>query len=154
VAATPALRRRTPRRYVMSRGTAVVDRSISPKSGMNMISFALAQEMKKAGLTPPPRGEGRYFVNEHLMIRREDAVRMWYADKAKKDWEFKLEEELVYCPTMSELVDGCGAPFVLSAERADRWTARQTVLDETAVGEGPTAVEAVARLWLVLRTRI
>jgi len=119
-----------------------------------MIPFALAQELKKAGLTPSAARDAKFFVNEHLMIRREDAIRMWYADKAKKDWPFKIEEELVYCPTLSELVEGCGLPFVLSAERTGHWLAKNVVLEETALGEGATPAEAVARLWLIRRINI
>jgi len=119
-----------------------------------MIPFALAQELKKAGLTQSTANNAKYFVNEHLMINREDAVRMRYADKAKKDWEMKVEEELVYCPTLSELVEGCGLPFVLSSETHGHWHAKNVVLDETAVGEGATPAEAVARLWLIRRINI
>jgi hypothetical protein len=119
-----------------------------------MIPFALAQELKNAGLTQSAASNARYFVNEHLVIHREDAIRMWYADKAKKDWELKVEEELVYCPTLSELVEGCGFPFVLSAETHGHWSAKNVVLDNPAVGAGATPEEAVARLWLIRRTNI
>ena len=114
-----------------------------------MISFALARELKDAGLTQPAGHNARYFVNEHLVIRREDAVRMWYADRAKKDWTLKIEEELVYCPTLSELIEGCGFPFVLTSQAHAQWTAKNVVLGESAVGEGATPEEAVAKLWLI-----
>jgi hypothetical protein len=48
-----------------------------------MITFALAQELKNAGFTPSKNTNAVYFINDHLKIRREDALRMWYGDKAK-----------------------------------------------------------------------
>jgi hypothetical protein len=119
-----------------------------------MIPFGLAHELKKAGFTQSAANNARYFVNEHLMINREDAVHMWHADKEKKDWELKVEEELVYCPTLSELIEGCSLPFVLSSETTGRWHAKDVVLDEPAIGEGATPVEAVARLWLIRRANL
>jgi hypothetical protein len=119
-----------------------------------MISFALAQELKKAGFTQRNHSGSRYFVNEHLFINREDAIRMKYADKAKQDWEFKLEEELVYLPTLSELVAGCGLPFVLSADERGQWYAKNVFLEHAEGARGASAEEAVARLWLLLHTNI
>src|ERR1700730_9123199 len=109
-----------------------------------MIPFGLAHELKKAGLTQSAAKNARYFVNEHLMITREDAVHMLDADQAEKDWELKVEEQLVYCPTLSELIEGCSLPFVLSSETTGHWRAKDVVLDEPAIGEGATPVEAVA----------
>ena len=117
-----------------------------------MIPFGLAHELKKAGFTQSAANNARYFVNEHLMINREDTVHMWHADKEKKDWELKVEEELVYCPTLSELIDWCGLPFVLSSETTSHWHAKNVVLDEPAIGGGTTPAEAVARLWLIRST--
>jgi hypothetical protein len=117
-----------------------------------MIPFELAHELKKAGFTQSAANNARYFVNEDLMINREDAVHMWHADKEKKDWELKVEEQLVYCPTLSELIEGCSLPFVLSSETTGHWRAKDAVLDEPAIGEGATPVEAVARLWLIRRS--
>jgi len=119
-----------------------------------MISFALAQQLKHAGFTQRSTRNARYFVNEHLMIFREEAIHMWYADKAKQGWEVKLEEEIVYCPTTSELIEGCALPFSLSSDMVGHWTAKHVMLEGTAVGEGPTPAEAVARLWLAVHAKI
>jgi hypothetical protein len=43
-----------------------------------MITFALAQELRNAGFTPSKNSNAVYFINDHLKIRREDALRMWY----------------------------------------------------------------------------
>jgi hypothetical protein len=119
-----------------------------------MISFALAQELRNAGLTQSLAATAKYFLNEHLMIIREDALRMWHADHAKRNWELKIEEELVYCPTLSELIEGCGLPFALSAEATGHWCAKNNLLGEATVGEGSSPAEAVARLWLICHKNI
>jgi hypothetical protein len=119
-----------------------------------MISFALAQQLKHAGITQRTGANARYFLNEHLMINRENAIHMWYADKAKQGWDLKLEEELVYCPTVSELIEGCGVPFALSSEVAGHWSAKHVLLGNTLIGEGATPTEAIARLWLAIHAKI
>jgi hypothetical protein len=119
-----------------------------------MISFALAQELKNAGFTQRANGNAEYFLNDHLMIRREEALRIWYGDKAKEEWEFNPSEELVYCPTISDLIEGCGLPFHLSCNAAGHWHATNTQDGEGDAGHGEHASEAIARLWLVLHSKI
>jgi hypothetical protein len=43
-----------------------------------MISFALAQELKNAGFVPKTDSNSVYVINDHLKIRREDALRKSY----------------------------------------------------------------------------
>jgi hypothetical protein len=57
-----------------------------------------------------------YFVNDHLKIRREDALRMWYGDKSKTGLDLDLSKEVVYSPTLTELIEACGLPFELSCD--------------------------------------
>ena len=117
-----------------------------------MISFALAQELKNAGFTQSTNLNAVYFLNEHLKIRREDALRMWYGDKSKEGLALDLEREVVFSPTLSELIIGCGKPFYLSCDEAGPWHASKGPdSDERASGE--TAAEAVARLWLLLEEK-
>jgi hypothetical protein len=118
-----------------------------------MISFALAQELKNAGFTQRTNGNAEYFLSDHLMIRREDALRIWYSDKAKQEWVFDPSESLVFCPTVSELIEGCGLPLYLSCNAADHWHATNAQDGEGDSGDGQTAGEAIARLWLVLRSK-
>jgi hypothetical protein len=120
-----------------------------------MISFERAQELKNAGFTQRITGNAEYFLNEHLMIRREDAIRMWYGDKAKEGWALNLTEELVYCPTVAELIEACGLPFYLSCDAASHWYAKNSPdgVDGKS-GYGETAPEAIARLWLILHSTI
>jgi hypothetical protein len=48
-----------------------------------MMSFALAKELKDAGFVPKTNINAVYFINDHLKIRREDALRIWYCDKSR-----------------------------------------------------------------------
>jgi hypothetical protein len=65
----------------------------------------------------------------------------------------ELRGERLYFPTLSELVDAC-AGHLLSVERTNQqrqvWLA--TALSESEGVTGASAEEAVARLWLSLRT--
>jgi hypothetical protein len=112
-----------------------------------MISFALASRLKKAGFMPRTDGDARYFVSNEGTIRTEDAHRLWY--DAKEGWERDFAE-LVYCPTLSELVEGCGFPFRLSCDATAVWVAES----QGHKGTGRSPVEAVAALWLILHSRL
>ena len=116
-----------------------------------MISFALARELKNAGFVPKTNANAVYFINDHLKIRREDALRMWYGDKSRVGMELDLSKEVVYSPTLTELIEACGAPFYLSCTDS-HWLAANTANGEGGqIGEAPA--EAVARLWLLLEVK-
>jgi hypothetical protein len=114
-----------------------------------MISFALARELKNAGLTQRNNSNSVYFINDHLKIRREDALRMWYGNKSTVGMDLDLSKEVVYSPTLTELIEACGAPFYLSCTDTGHWLAANTVNGEGGQS-GETPAEAVARLWLLL----
>jgi hypothetical protein len=118
-----------------------------------MISYALAQQLKNEGFTQKTDPNAVYFLNEHLKIRREDALRMWYSDASKEGWPLDLETEAVFSPTLSELVIGCGKPFHLSCDDDGRWYASKAAGSEERE-TGQSADEAVARLWLLLKAKI
>jgi hypothetical protein len=48
-----------------------------------MLSFELAQELKAAGFPQSTSPHAVYSLNDHLRIRREHAVQMWYGNKTK-----------------------------------------------------------------------
>jgi hypothetical protein len=73
-----------------------------------------------------PSGNAEFFINEHLKVRREDALRVWCGDKAKEGWELDPAKEMVYCPTIEELTDGCGLPLYLSCDAPGHWYAQKT----------------------------
>jgi hypothetical protein len=118
-----------------------------------MISFALARELREAGFSQRTVGNAVYFVNEHLKIRREDALRMWYIDKAKEGWEIDLSKEIAYSPTLTELIEAVGLPFYLSCDTAGRWYAANASAEDGRQSGG-TPAEAVARLWLLSQRKI
>jgi hypothetical protein len=119
-----------------------------------MISFALAQELKNAGFVPKTNGNAVYFINDHLKIRREDALRMWYGDKSRVGLDLDLSKEVIYSPTLTELREACGAPFYLSRTDTGHWLAGNTANGEGGqTGKGERPAEAVARLWLLLELK-
>jgi hypothetical protein len=119
-----------------------------------MISFALAQELKNAGFVPKTNGNAVYFSNDHLKIRREDALRMCYGDKSRVGLDLDLSKEVIYSPTLTELREACGAPFYLSRTDTGHWLAGNTANGEGGqTRKGETPAEAVARLWLLLELK-
>jgi hypothetical protein len=117
-----------------------------------MISFALAQEQRDAGFSPSKNSNAVYFINDHLKIRREDALRMWYGDKSRVGLDLDLSKEVVYSPTLTELIEACSVPFYLSCTDTGHWLAANTGTGEGGQ-TGETPVEAVARLWLLLEMK-
>jgi hypothetical protein len=91
-----------------------------------MISFAMAQELKNAGMFQSTNVNAIYFLNDHLQIRREDALKMWYGDKFKMGMDLDLTREGVYVPSLSELVVACGYPFHLQRTEDRHWRAGKT----------------------------
>jgi hypothetical protein len=116
-----------------------------------MISFALAQELRSAGFTQDSAPEAVYALNEHLRIRREHALHMWYGSKNKAGLTLQLEDEAVYAPTLSDLLIACGKPLRLACQEAGNWQASTTLPVGPLVGEGETAEEALGRLWLLMQ---
>jgi hypothetical protein len=114
-----------------------------------MLSFALAQELKNGGFNPSSNSNAVYIINDHLKIRREDALRMWYGDNFRVGMDLDLSKEVVYSPTPTELIEACSVPFYLSCTDTGRWLAANTANGEGGQ-TGETPVEAVARLWLLL----
>jgi len=94
------------------------------KKSMN---YELANELRDAGF--PQEGEGR-------KIGRPDALYWRGAERA-------------YAPTLSELIEACGSGFH-QLRRAD--FAPFVAIGLTCSGTGQTPDEAVARLWLALRS--
>jgi hypothetical protein len=115
-----------------------------------MISFELAQELKAAGFTQSISLYAVYALSEHLRIRRQDALQMWYGSKRKAGLALELEEEAVYAPTLSDLVTACGKRLQ-ACDEAGNWKASAPVSDRQLVGEGETADESLARLWLLMQ---
>jgi hypothetical protein len=116
-----------------------------------MIPFALALELKSAGFTQSTLPNAVYALTEHLRIRREHTSLMWYGSKRKAGLPLQLEEEAVFAPTLSELTTACGKPLQLGCDEGGNWKASGRTPDRELVGEGETAEEALARLWLLIQ---
>lgn len=94
------------------------------------MKYELAKELRDAGF--PQTGNGKSVgPPDALVMRRGDGV---------------------YSPTLSELVNACEGPFKLESKTdeasAPIWIAESTGL----IANGATPEEAVARLWLGLRS--
>jgi hypothetical protein len=116
-----------------------------------MIPFELAQELKSAGFTQSTALDAVYALGEHLRVRRRDALQMWYGSKRKAGLALELEQEAIYTPTLSDLVTACGKPLQLACDEAGNWKASALVSERQLVGEGETADESLARLWLLMQ---
>jgi hypothetical protein len=115
------------------------------------LPFELARELKSAGFTQSPSAEAVYALGEHLRVRREHALQMWYGSKRKAGLPLELEEEAVYTPTLSVLLTACGKPMQLACDEAGKWKASAPIPDRELVGEGETPEEAMCRLWLLMQ---
>lgn len=148
------------------------------------MDYSLAKKLKDAGFPQnewmiPAESEqgGRNWPNwphcgRHLVLDEKDLVEALGIENCKKRAAFcyKLEylesEEgkslMVYLPTLSELIEACGDDFVSMNKRPDGWrafadneefTGFDTMMPVvSAVGSTPE--EAVARLWLALKSNI
>jgi hypothetical protein len=115
------------------------------------LPFELAQELKSAGFSQSTSADAVFALTEHLRMRREHALQMWYGSKRKAGLPVELEEEAVFTPTLSELVTACGKPLQLGCDEVGNWKATAPVPDRQLVGEGETAEEALARLWILMQ---
>jgi hypothetical protein len=116
-----------------------------------MLSFELAQELKAAGFPQSTSPHAVYSLNDHLRIRREHAVQMWYGNKTKIGVPLELEEEAVYTPNLTELVVACGKPLDLACDKAGHWKAAKSTSTTKLLEGCETAEDALGRLWLLLQ---
>jgi hypothetical protein len=104
------------------KASACAGRSCPSKTEMN---YELAKQLNDAGF--PQGGKGAWtFPPQNLVARSADRI---------------------YVPTLSELIEACSdGAFMLLTKGDGVWAA--TVNGKLA--EGPTAEEAVAKIWLAL----
>ena len=94
------------------------------------MDYALAKRLRDAGW--PQVGKGRRIGPPDVMVWRKG--------------------DLVYVPTLEELLDVCGKEgFGLWIQEEVAWAARKFPVIDTVTGDTPT--EAVARLWLAMQKR-
>lgn len=104
-----------------------------------MIDYELAKELKEAGFKTPEGHE-----NYRGLFKNSD-----------NEIDSRFEEDAVYCPTLEELIEACVAQsgihhFRLRLGNIDQWRAD---FDDDFKGEDSTPTEAVARLWLALKSK-
>lgn len=105
------------------------------------MNYELVLELKKAGF--PQEGNGESTINP-------------YCPNAGKPHED--DDCVIYCPTLSELIEACGEPFLLLKQNISeptfkRWEAGSYWNKKTNQCFAITPEEAVARLWLALNKK-
>lgn len=109
------------------------------------MDYELAKELKDAGFPHTQGGKVLYYnaVYKNHPFNDYDGA---YADGVT------LSGDVIYVPTLSELIEACGGKFKL-VELIDKneWLACGDYY--RTYGEGTTPEEAVARLWLALNKK-
>lgn len=127
------------------------------------MNYELAKQLKDAGF--PQLGNGdALWLHIPLLESEETVERMAWCQ-----YVFiapKVKEEVMYVPTLSELIEACGFEFEeLSASRFNLscfksiWLATGIEQEpwnpkSNASGKGSTPEEAVANLWLALNKKL
>lgn len=115
----------------------------------NQMTYELAKKLKNAGF--PQKGEYKYgwrgdAGGDFIIHRNDEAI---IKDNVSS---FSEVDEMLACPTLSELIEACGEGLWSLARHANIW---QTNFKDGMAGEtaGSTPEEAVANLWLYLNKK-
>jgi hypothetical protein len=118
------------------------------------MTYELAKELKDAGW--PQLGDGNVIVLDWPLPQSDQTVTVI-------PWPLYVHNpmpnhEVVYAPTLSELIDACGEDFeavrkvTLEFDHTHYWLA-ETDNKRWIACKGLSPTEAVARLWLALNTK-
>lgn len=112
-----------------------------------MISYELCKTLKDAGF-PSPIG-----------ILHESEIKMAYISNDRFGYfsnGYQWNEEWVYIPTLSELIESCGGKMfrLTHAPYVDvGWIAQNEMIEGQEVIDYPTPEEAVANLWIKINNK-
>lgn len=122
---------------------------------MNKINFDTAKKIKELGW--PQLGDGDALVLNFPLLESDETVTVI-------PWALYVHNpmpnhEVVYGPTLQELIDACGEENFILGKSVDKkflstpvkWDAQVYDSHHRTIGEGETASEAVANLWIKLR---
>ncbi len=126
------------------------------------MNYSLAKQLKETGFIQRhgDDGKGEWIgikeeTTNPLKIRRGSS---WSSDILKGHVEVLMvidRDNLIYIPTLSELIEACGEGYFILEKQGDKWRAEyphQTL--RLLVGEyGSTPEEAVAKLWLEINKK-
>jgi len=131
---------------------------------MSSLSYFICKNLKEAGY-PQPYGKSiedqRYFYLSRFEGEKIILFAFYNLENAKYDDGSVIDyaKDLVYRPTLSELIKACGDKFS-ALSRYDSpgiteeiHTTFQACYERNAYGHGDTPEEAVARLWLDLNKK-
>jgi len=121
------------------------------------MNYDLAKQLKDAGYSQTKK-KGVYVWKKLGRVRE--------ISEGGESFETLMnDEDTVYIPPLSELIEECGEKFVLHGpfscdvneyyyQHPNIWTAyHQGIKDEEVTGTGSTPEEAVAKLWLALNKK-
>jgi len=116
------------------------------------MTYELAKELKEARF--PQKGNGEMII----YYTGDTVARIFYNQFVTLKIEGK--PEIVYSPTLEELIEACGGSFDDLQKAGKLWIARGIVekqsnsnLDILQQNTEPTSTEAVAKLWLALNKK-
>lgn len=112
-----------------------------------MLSYELAKKLKEAGFSQEGKGDLAAMIGDlnFFAVLPGDPVGT-------------AQEDSVYIPTLSELIEACGKEFagLHRVRHLDRWLAVRDTdggMKQFLAGDGSTPEEAVSRLYLALHAK-
>ncbi len=117
-----------------------------------MIDYELAKKLKDAGF--PQKEYGFYGDGERYQFREthdpyEPNNRTMWVRYYSEEWIQNHLDEIVYFPSLSELIEACGSYFDFLQNKEDSYGWR-AVSGGGEEGSGSSPETAVANLWLAL----
>ena len=121
------------------------------------MDYKLALKLKEVGFPQKLVFGDKFYYQEGQDGLWDDLKQDIISTNAMKEEWLKLNPRMVKIPTLSELIEACGlAFFSLTAEESQTiWRARAITGDVDTgepIGEGKTSEEAVAKLYIKLKT--
>ena len=113
------------------------------------MDYKLAKQLKEAGLKQPPgetNTKGFWMVENDLSAKELEKM---------EAGDVILSKDVVYIPTLSELIEECGISFGSLMFWEGKWLAKES-LRVNFYGKdysGKSPEEAVAKLWLKVNER-
>lgn len=112
------------------------------------MNYELCKELKDAGFKS---NSGNIFISNYINKPIEKC------ENCAEEYGFEpYNDEVVYIPSLSELIEACGNDFeCLKYRGSNKWECGEISPFElwTTLSEGSTPEEAVARLWLEINKK-
>lgn len=112
------------------------------------MKYELAKKLKDAGF--PQFGEGHALIPHKKLPESDETMDVinWQTYVHNTSLHHK---EMMYAPTLSELIEACGQGYFNLESSQLGWSARNPLQVDLPIGNGSTSSEAVSHLWLELK---